>query len=522
MAKTRRCPHCNETLAADAFKCSSCGVLLQSSGIPDVASDVSPEEVHQLCPNCSAKVRKRDIICPECGENLLTSPNLFEDDVPERWFIASRMWDAITESSVFVKAGAMIGVVGLVLLISWIIMLQPNELERGMAALEEKKLHEAEQLFAKAIERNIRNQIARTYLVKVLVKQGKYDAAIEEYKTFIKLWPDNQGAVFSLGLLQMRSKQYDDGVLSFRTFIENSPNNLEARNLLGLCHLMKNEYVLAQNQFEVSFEGDPSQINVRLYLGVAQFLGNKRDKAGATLAAALEVAPESIDIRTVSGLLELAGGDPEKGIQALKQTAKQGDGYSRHAGKYLALALAAESSMAEAISIFSSLDQSALQNPETMYYLGLCYLRSNRIDDAISILNDVVLRAPHLETTARYYLGLAYLAKGEPAIAQAGLASAAGANPANSDIQYALAMAHRDLGHVSEARGAFQKAVNLDPENPYPHLALGIFHAQTDNLRDAQGELSAYLKLSSQRGDAYSRVKDALRNLKDMKELDNS
>src|SRR5689334_4244765 len=55
------CPRCDESLAADATVCSSCGLAISSSSA-------------QCCPVCGADLASAVAICPHCGTSL-TSPN---------------------------------------------------------------------------------------------------------------------------------------------------------------------------------------------------------------------------------------------------------------------------------------------------------------------------------------------------------------------------------------------------------------------------------------------------------------
>ena len=71
MEEQRTCPGCGKAIGDATGTCPHCGRELDSeSAGADVAASVPSDE--GSCPHCGAELKPGDIICIQCGTNLLT------------------------------------------------------------------------------------------------------------------------------------------------------------------------------------------------------------------------------------------------------------------------------------------------------------------------------------------------------------------------------------------------------------------------------------------------------------------
>ncbi len=112
-----------------------------------------------------------------------------------------------------------------------------------------EKVAEARTYYTKALEQApkdlaVKNKISTTYI-------GTNDAmaAVTLLREIIREEPKNKQALYSLGILSIRSGQFDKGVGRFETIIKNYPEEAPAYLYLGICYLNLGDKEKAKGNF---------------------------------------------------------------------------------------------------------------------------------------------------------------------------------------------------------------------------------------------------------------------------------
>jgi protein O-GlcNAc transferase len=244
------------------------------------------------------------------------------------------------------------------------------------------------------------------------------------------------------------------------------------------------------------------------------------DAAGAGIQDALAPKPATDDT------LEAHLG---KGYDALKQ-----DRYEAAAGEFraalaldpklvlrarfpLAVALFESHRSEEARREFEAVRHEVGDHPNVLYYLGRLDLDDRNFDGAIRNLKQAAAKPPFPDTS--YYLGYAYLRKGDLKAAEQWLKEAGRTIPRDARVPYQLGFVYRKQGREEEARKALELSEGLrqrdsnesrlklecgqkldeglkeearavceqlyDPDNPEKLTALGTIYGQHGDLEAA-------------------------------------
>jgi len=125
----------------------------------------------------------------------------------------------------------------------------------------------------------------------------------------------------------------------------------------------------------------------------------------------------------------------------------------------LAVALFESQQLSEARKEFDAVRAEAGDLPSVMYYSGRLDLQSDDLDGAIRDLTLAEANPPFPDTA--YYLGLAYLKKGDLPSAEKWLQAAARLNPQDFHTRERLAALYRQEGKAAEAKEAAAQAEAL-------------------------------------------------------------
>ena len=104
------------------------------------------------------------------------------------------------------------------------------------------------------------------------------------------------------------------------------------------------------------------------------------------------------------------------------------------------------------------------------------YRKAGRVDDAVAVCRDGLMRHPHY-ATARLILAKALMARQDFAGAQAEIEAILQASPKDVQCHRLAAEVHRRLGRIDEAVRHLESAASLDPGDRESRALLGLLRA---------------------------------------------
>jgi tetratricopeptide (TPR) repeat protein len=102
---------------------------------------------------------------------------------------------------------------------------------------------------------DIKNKLAMSYISSANPMQG-----ITLLREILEADPENETALFNMGILALQSGQYERSSERFKNLVSLYPQNLQAQFYLGLCYFELGQKDKARKQFELvkSMEDDPA------------------------------------------------------------------------------------------------------------------------------------------------------------------------------------------------------------------------------------------------------------------------
>ena len=122
----------------------------------------------------------------------------------------------------------------------------------------------------------------------------------------------------------------------------------------------------------------------------------------------------------------------------------------------------------EALAFFLSLpDDSEVDNMNLAYYLGLCYAKLERYDDALLYLEQVVTGGSELDRVlqCRYVLAVIYANSGRKKLAEFELNKLLESNYRPASVYSSLAYVAWQQNDVERSLDFYKKAIEIEPEN---------------------------------------------------------
>ncbi len=121
-----------------------------------------------------------------------------------------------------------------------------------------------------------------------------------------------------------------------------------------------------------------------------------------------------------------------------------------------------------ALTVLLSLEAEVGQETELAYYLGLCYARLKRYDEALLFLEQVVTSTDDSQriSQCRFVLAYIYAITDQARLAEYELGQLLDSGNLNASVYSALGYTAYEQGKTEEALDFYRKALELDPENP--------------------------------------------------------
>lgn len=122
----------------------------------------------------------------------------------------------------------------------------------------------------------------------------------------------------------------------------------------------------------------------------------------------------------------------------------------------------------DALTFFMSLpENSEIDNTELAYYMGLCYSRLERYEDALLYLEQVVTSGTNIDRVlqCRYMLALIYAMSGRKRLADFELNKLLETGYKPASVYASLAYIHWENNDIQKSLDLYAKSLENDPEN---------------------------------------------------------
>src|SRR5438552_15826862 len=161
-----------------------------------------------------------------------------------------------------------------------------------------------------------------------LIREGKYEEAIQSLQTATRLLPRNAQAFNHLGLALHGNRQFAPALAAYQKALALDHKLAAAHYNLGCLYLEQNVPSLAVEQLTSYSLLQPNSLDGWLKLGEAQLRDHKFDAAEKSFKAALTLQPHHPEAFNGLGIVQIQRRRPQEGLAYFNQAIVQHTNYS--------------------------------------------------------------------------------------------------------------------------------------------------------------------------------------------------
>jgi len=226
-------------------------------------------------------------------------------------------------------------------------------LERGNAALRERRFADAIADFRQMARLNPSDPLGYKYLGIALAGSGNLDEALGEYAHSLQLDPNNAGVHCNMGILLIQAGKEDPAVAHFQQALRLDPGLVTAHFQLANLLMRKKEDAGAEREYGIVVSLEPQNVFARLMQAMAAVHMGSYARARKLLEDAAEAFPGDADIANALARILAASPDPVvrdpgRALRIVQILVKNQQGDALEVGITLAMALASVGRFQEA------------------------------------------------------------------------------------------------------------------------------------------------------------------------------
>ncbi|MBX3414748.1 MAG: tetratricopeptide repeat protein [Pirellulales bacterium] len=169
---------------------------------------------------------------------------------------------------------------------------QLDTMSKALTFEEEGRLEDAAAAFAAAMDQQPDNPDVRTGYGRVLVKQKKFESALEQFREAVRLAPNEAVSHQLLGTMLFDMGRYDEAVPELTKSLELNPEKGDAQATLGRVQARLGNYAESEAAYAAAIRLDAENPAYRYELGNVLLMQNKFSEAIGSLREALRLRPD--------------------------------------------------------------------------------------------------------------------------------------------------------------------------------------------------------------------------------------
>jgi tetratricopeptide (TPR) repeat protein len=304
------------------------------------------------------------------------------------------------------------------------------------------------------------NETARNSLGVDLLRQGRTNDALAEFRSAIRLMPQMEEAHYNLGSLLAAIGQTNDAIRELNWAIQCQPDHPQAFNNLAILLASRGQTNEAITNFRAAIRTGPDYADAHFNFGNCLAQWGDLSQATREFAAAERLKPDDAEIHQRLAALYVRSGQAESAL-----------------GEY-----------AKIISLDTN-------NAEAYFRMGNLQSRVGRQDRAVLLYQQAVLLRPDF-AEAHNNLGSLLSAQGHLPDAIFEFRQAVHSRPDYRDAHYNLANALYKTEQFDEAAQEYQSVLRLAPDFAPAHFFAGLIAERQGQTEQARAQFQEVLRLN--------------------------
>ena len=444
----------------------------------------------QTCPNCKALVQEGDIICVVCGTNLLTGQKISDESAVKsrsstmRWVIIAAV------------------VLGLVLLIGvlWYYVSTRDPVNQALRLKQEGEFAEAQDILSEYVQRVPDDERALYQLGLLQFRHSMFQEAAESFERAVDVDPDNVDAAL-WGVIALQNASGGTNIVNrqrslLQKVVREDPDNVPAWYLLALAEgVSGNTEAQIEALEQVAELGDES-LPTDWPLGLGYALAGNFPAAQTELSAFAARNPEP-EANAALGFVESLSGDTGAAIEQLSSAAET-LGVSPvqwETSTQLGKLLVEQGRYAEALPHLERANELRPNADQPAYLLGVAYLAQGNTQQAMQRFETLSRGTGEFAAMSAVQAAHISLLRGEPLAAQEAIERAQGQGATGAPFHTVRGRVLAAQGSNDAAQNAFRQAIQQNPDYAPAYLENGLMYVKKGQLEPALAELEQYLTL---------------------------
>ena len=367
-----------------------------------------------------------------------------------------------------------------------VIRLAPGSREAGMA-----------EFFIKSSEEGL--AVRKLFEdASVLMKNERYDDAVDTYRKILEKQPENSYALYNMGVAYYKTERLEEALTVLKKSIEINPQDIMTRFQLAAVYdkMTKIEEAVAEYERVAASESDREEVK------------NARDR--------LDILKKYAEVKEGAGRIQLLieGGDVEEALKEVEKLLVEDD---RNANAHLLLGRV-QMKKGDTDKAFSSIKKALSIKPDlwdAFIFMGQIYELQGKYSEAADVYRAVTSKTPktkegliaadllesisipmHFEQAKRY------LDKGDTDGALKEINTILEISPDNPVALFNAGILYFRANMLADAQFYLKKAIEKDPGYVQAHLQLGLVYQAALKFEEAEAQFKKVISLNPEGRDA--------------------
>ena len=494
MSNQTACVFCGGMVAADADICPHCGgPVKQAVGKVKAPAAKQAAPTGSQCPACGARVGSGDIVCTQCGTNLLTGKKAVVDSGAAK--------GASSNAALVLKISGLVvvGILVVAALVVGVIYLLRDPVGDARRLARAGNLAQASETLQLHLERAPHDLEAQFLLGQIYWHGQQYARAAETFESVARqAGPrDRESALLAVLATERVSETGDRqrlAALLDSLTRQRYPNDSDLLKVLALLRGLSGEYRGQREAIEEAALLDNTTSPV--LPGLARALDNDLEGAESSLRRALEQHPDDAAVPVALGFVRMLRDQPESAIEALEIAAAADTIATSLVKMQLGLLHMRQGSTGKALPLLTAAKNERPNDDRAVFLHALCLQENKLLDEALVAFEQLSGGAGSYAGMASLQMAVLYLEQGtlDRAAAMARRAGEAGLNTARQATIQGRIFALQ--GEMSQAEQAYRRAISMTSDYPAARLELGLLLINRAALDAGLEELEQYLALA--------------------------
>jgi tetratricopeptide (TPR) repeat protein len=327
-----------------------------------------------------------------------------------------------------------------------------------------------------------------------LQQAGDMEGAVQGYRKFLAVQPDEVAAYSNLGVLLAHMGRYDEAATEYNRALELAPGNSGILLNLGLAYYKAGRIPEAAQTFSKAHEIAPDNLQTIMLLGDCQLrMGQNRDVI-ALLTPVEQANADNLAIAYMMGMALLRDGQVQEGQQRVDKILRNGD--SAEARFMLGSQMLVAQDFPAAVKQFAGAIELNPDVPDLQAFYGLALLNTGDPDAAAAAFRKQLASDPnHFE--ANLYLAQILVARKQWTEAEPLIHQALQVRPDSLPAKLALADLEVGNNQLMKARSTLEAGEKSWPDSYGIHQRLSEVYAALHLPAQVQHEKVVMARLQS-------------------------